>query len=687
MADEKSKEAYGNGHKYMHTSNPDDDNEEDNAPAECGVGSFKPAALRMCASISVFTGVYSFSGLLTSTLSSYVNSQVTTLERHFGFNSAQTGLIMAANDVGFLVMVLFVSYIAAKVHIPRSLALVTILFGISGIMCAMPHFMFGAPSPSGGNVRGGDVSNMTSPRSFRSFSGQICDGVNDTSSECNVDVTNNGLSKMADKEDPDNRARANAGVALAVIVAGMVLQGIAKTPRYSFVTSYVDDNVDKVKTGFIMGIITAVAIMGPAVAFALGGAFTRIYVTLEETDMHFRHPKWIGAWWLGYVTFGAAAIVFAVPLFFFPRRIKGGKRVKKPASVAQKVNVIKTVSTFLTGFMAAMVRLWTNPVYIFVVLSSCFLLFSVAGGQSFTPKYIENQFSFPAWKANMAMAGMMLGTACLGTFLGGYITKRFKMGPMVSLKFVMAMQMLSVIFTGLMMAFSCDQPYLYNSPGPRASADTSLGGCLDNCACDNDDYFPVCGDDGRSFFSPCHAGCLDIVGKSYVNCSCIEGGTAEAGMCDYGCPMFYPFMICMCCSALFGTFSIIPKLIIYIRATEARDKPLALGFSSFMSSITGWMLGPICFGKLIDGICIQWEHGCTGSGSCRLYDNENFRWKLLGYQTAFRFMGFVCVVIALIIAKVTNKFDKVKDVPKDLELEVSLINGQKGDNHTIVKPV
>ena len=40
---------------------------------------------------------------------------MTTLERHFGFNSAQTGLIMAANDVGFLVVVLFVSYIAAKV--------------------------------------------------------------------------------------------------------------------------------------------------------------------------------------------------------------------------------------------------------------------------------------------------------------------------------------------------------------------------------------------------------------------------------------------------------------------------------------------------------------------------------------------------------------------------------------------
>ena len=46
---------------------------------------------------------------------------MTTLERHFGFNSTQTGLIMAANDVGFLVVVLFISYIAAKVSQCRNL--------------------------------------------------------------------------------------------------------------------------------------------------------------------------------------------------------------------------------------------------------------------------------------------------------------------------------------------------------------------------------------------------------------------------------------------------------------------------------------------------------------------------------------------------------------------------------------
>jgi hypothetical protein len=44
------------------------------------------------------------------------------------------------------------------------------------------------------------------------------------------------------------------------------------------------------------------------------------------------------------------------------------------------------------------------------------MLFSVAGAQAFTPKYIENQFSFPAWKANMSMGKASFLNAIALTF-------------------------------------------------------------------------------------------------------------------------------------------------------------------------------------------------------------------------------------------------------------------------------
>ena len=69
------------------------------------------------------------------------------------------------------------------------------------------------------------------------------------------------------------------------------------------------------------------------------------------------------------------------------------------------------------------------------------------------------------------------------------------------------------------------------------------------------------------------------------------------------------------------------------------------------------MLGPILFGKLIDGICIQWENSCVaGTGACRLYDNDSFRLKLFGYQASFRFLGLVFIIVSLVSAIRSGKF-------------------------------
>lgn len=32
-------------------------------------------------------------------------------------------------------------------------------------------------------------------------------------------------------------------------------------------------------------------------------------------------PRWVGAWWLGFVIFGSAAILLSGPLFMFPRKM------------------------------------------------------------------------------------------------------------------------------------------------------------------------------------------------------------------------------------------------------------------------------------------------------------------------------------------------------------------------------
>lgn len=57
----------------------------------------------------------------------------------------------------------------------------------------------------------------------------------------------------------------------------------------------------------------------------------------SATDLHPRHPKWVGAWWLGYIVFGAAAIVAAFPVFLFPRRLRGAPTREEPVRKTTEV--------------------------------------------------------------------------------------------------------------------------------------------------------------------------------------------------------------------------------------------------------------------------------------------------------------------------------------------------------------
>lgn len=107
----------------------------------CGIGPCRFGCMQMCGRMGVFVGVYSISALVTSVLSMYIVSQITTIEKQYGLNSSQSGFLLSCNDLGFLLTTLFASYVARKVHIPRVLWGTVILYGIAGLFCAIPYFV------------------------------------------------------------------------------------------------------------------------------------------------------------------------------------------------------------------------------------------------------------------------------------------------------------------------------------------------------------------------------------------------------------------------------------------------------------------------------------------------------------------------------------------------------------------
>ena len=68
-----------NGNENAHYARDDDIDEHsdsDEIDTSCGVLNFRPEFLQKFAKVAYFTPVYGFAGLVTSTLSVYVNSQV-----------------------------------------------------------------------------------------------------------------------------------------------------------------------------------------------------------------------------------------------------------------------------------------------------------------------------------------------------------------------------------------------------------------------------------------------------------------------------------------------------------------------------------------------------------------------------------------------------------------------------------
>ncbi|KAJ6664813.1 hypothetical protein lerEdw1_005785 [Lerista edwardsae] len=81
------------------------------------------------------------------------------------------------------------------------------------------------------------------------------------------------------------------------------------------------------------GILFAATTFGPAVAFLLGAVTLRFYVDinripvgelaelLSEIGITHKDPRWVGAWWLGFLISASMVAIAAIPYFFFPRAL------------------------------------------------------------------------------------------------------------------------------------------------------------------------------------------------------------------------------------------------------------------------------------------------------------------------------------------------------------------------------
>ncbi|XP_037543145.1 solute carrier organic anion transporter family member 2B1 [Nematolebias whitei] len=590
-------------------------------------------------SIKFFVFCHSLLQLAQLLVSGYMKSSISTIERRYGLSSQKSGILASFNEVGNIVLIVFVSFFGSRVHRPRYIGGGALLACLASLMMAMPHFV-------------SEQYNFTDRLSY--------------SGDNNTRLCLSGTSPRPSNETCQEVDSPSHQVVYPLLLLGQLLLGIGAVPIQPFGISYIDDYASRKNSPLYLGILLAVTSIGPAFGFVTGSFMLRFYVDFDKLSpgrikLDQKDLRWVGAWWLGFLVASCFLFLTALPYMFFPREMpkendadgaeSSPDTKERPAGPVQEDSLLH----FLKSFPGIAMRTLQTPVYLLVVLAQVNLAALLSGLATFMAKFVEKQFTQTVPFSNMMIGGVSIPLAVLGIVLGGAIMRRFNLSVSGASK-LCTVAILLCMFSALpLLLIGCPTQKIARVFPPSSSD------CSSACQCPEEAFNPVCGSDGVEFLSPCHAGCSFVemtfinrkVITNYTECRCVSGsGSAQPGTCGSGCShLLLPFMALLGLTSFIASFSQTPSYMMILRTVSPEDKSFAVGVQYMLFRVLAFMPGPVLYGSVIDTTCILWGRKCGKRTSCHYYNLDAFRQRFLGVMVAFVCGGLLCFLLTIVVLR------------------------------------
>uniref|UniRef100_A0A1A9ZVS2 Solute carrier organic anion transporter family member n=1 Tax=Glossina pallidipes TaxID=7398 RepID=A0A1A9ZVS2_GLOPL len=619
-----------------------------------GWGKFRPKCLqRFCtAKWALFWLCWAgaMQGLIVNGL---INVVITTIEKRFGLRSRQTGLVASGYDIASFICLIPVTYFGGRTNSSKSRIIATglLLLGLGSLVFSIPHFLVGHYRVTAAETNTCSVqTNATNATIF----------------QYDDERNTNGMTND-DYENP-------VWFAWLFFVAQM-LHGAGASPLFTLGVTYIDENVSKKMSSVYLGIYYTMAMMGPAFGYVVGGQLLLVYtdflyIDSSELGLTSDSKVWIGAWWVGFLIAALLCFLLAISISGYPKVLPGAEKFQQQKN-SEAYNDNKTYQgnsfnyTKFKELPLAVAVLLKNPTFFFLNLAGASEGMIIAGFAAFLPKLIENQFSISPVLSALIMGLITIPTGGGGTFLGGYLVKKFDLSCGDIIRLCLIATTIATAFTSCFL-LSCpnlDFAGVTIDYHKNQTSEASLNAmqledaCNANCSCNRDIYDPVCGIDDIMYYSPCFAGCSDESVKndeikSYVECECIRHDSilnhtsnfeAVNLICSSKCSRL-PYFVMLCFALMLFTFlATMPALSATLRCVYDDQRSFALGIQWIKVRLLGTIPAPMIFGTLIDETCLLWQQqrGDHQSGACLVYEN----FHMSKYMWLLAFVGKLCSVV------------------------------------------
>ncbi|CAG0917908.1 unnamed protein product, partial [Notodromas monacha] len=418
--------------------------------------------------------------------------------------------------------------------------------------------------------------------------------------------------------------------------------------------SYYDDNVKSTHAPLYHGTLSAARVLGPFFGYGLGALCLRLYVNPWDPPpgVTLEDPRWLGAWWLGYLILGSLMIVIGGCLFIFPRKLptRPSKKIKVPVEEPEKPEPVKNGGNSTLENKG-------KPHFESEAAEEDILSGALDPGPTELPALKGEKYSCGTEKTcnQPGVAGVLV--MVIGMVGAGFFIKKFRPSARTVTGYHILVTAFNIVGMFGAIGIGCSGLNLFGTTDSTSGQMQMHAPCNAHCSCSTAEYNVVCMEPTNvHFYNPCFGGCTgqqvirklspdgSFVNKTvYTGCTCGQASmnfstslpinatsdltAVVQGYCSSAtCSNFVSYLVLIGIIKTVTSTSRVGGLMITIRSVEKRDKSLAVGFSLVMFAILAFIPTPILYGAIIDSTCLIWrETKCGTKGNCAFYDANKFR--------------------------------------------------------------